>query len=338
MSEFIYKQTTLYKYKKMKTLLKPLAVFIVLTALFTSCRKDDTLITATNSFDSFIAANKIEEQVFFLKGDVGGLVTGKHKSSINFPANAFVNADGTPFTGEVKISLKEALKKSDWFMEGLSATTTDNILISGGMLDIKVQRKDNGADLLPAPAMRDANQDPKAVIMGEVPKPRVKQQDLQLFLPDPKTNTPSTQPPSAWTSASYYPFGNGTNSYIFQIPQFRWVNCDGLYNQPGIKTTIKVTPDLSAFAGASNIQAILVYRNINTVITLPPSSGYFQSYSNSIPVGSTADVVCIGKTADGKILFKVLPATTFTANMNIAITPQVATAADVTAYLNSIDN
>ncbi|TDG37639.1 hypothetical protein EZJ43_00655 [Pedobacter changchengzhani] len=322
----------------MKNLLKPIAVFIVLTALFTSCRKDDKLIDNTNSFDALMAKYKIKGQVFTINGATGGTIIGTGGSKITFPANALVNGDGSPFSGDATITIKEALKKSDWLTEGLSATTVNNILVSGGMLDIKVQRKDNGANLLPAPIMREPNQDPKAVIMGEVIKPRVKQQDLQLFLPDNTTSTPATDPPSAWTSASYYPFGNGTNSYIFQIPQFRWVNCDGLYNQPGVKTTIKVTPDLSAFAGASNIQAILVYRDINTVITLPPSPGFFQSYSNSIAEGSIADVICIGKTADGKILFKVMPAVTFTTNMNIAITPQVANATDVSAYLDSINN
>lgn len=322
----------------MKNLIKTLAVFTVLTALFTSCRKDDTLVATIESFDNFMASNKIKEQVFTINGASGGSITGTGGSKIKFPANAFVNADGTAFTGEATITLKEALKKSDWLMEGLSATTVDNILVSGGMLDIKVQRKDNGANLLPAPAMVEPNQNPAAVIMGEVLKPRVKQQDLQLFLPDTNTPTPATQPPSAWASAPYYPFGNGSNSYVFQIPRFRWVNCDGLYAQSGPKTTVRITPNLSAFAGATNVQAILVYRDINTVITFPPRTGYFESYPNSISVGSIADVVCIGKTANGDILFKVLPATAFTANMNISITPEVATAANVAAYLNSIDN
>jgi hypothetical protein len=67
---------------------------------------------------------------------------------------------------------------------------------------------------------------------------------------------------------------------------------------------------------------------------LPPS---LQSYANSIPVGSTADVVCIGKDGAGNIIFKVLPATVFTANLNVPVKPVVTDAATVTAYLNSIN-
>jgi hypothetical protein len=62
-----------------------------------------------------------------------------------------------------------------------------------------------------------------------------------------------------------------------------------------------------------------------------------ESYPNSIPIGSTADVVCIGKDGAGKIIFKVLPATVFTANVNIPVKPVVTDAATVTAYLNSIN-
>jgi hypothetical protein len=62
-----------------------------------------------------------------------------------------------------------------------------------------------------------------------------------------------------------------------------------------------------------------------------------QSYINSIPVGSTADVVCIGKDGAGNIIFAELPATTFTANITVPVKPVVTSAATVTAYLNSIN-
>ena len=62
-----------------------------------------------------------------------------------------------------------------------------------------------------------------------------------------------------------------------------------------------------------------------------------QSYPSSIPVGSTADVVCIGKDGAGNIIFKVLPGVVFTANANITIPPVKTTAVTVQAYLDSIN-
>jgi hypothetical protein len=174
------------------------------------------------------------------------------------------------------------------------------------------------------------------VVKVEVPKIRVLPDTVQLFLPGGPVAGGTSTPPALW-AASYYPFGSGPSSYIFQIPQFHWVNCDRLASQPGVKTTIKVTPNLTAVTGATSVQAMLVYRNISTVITLPPSGGFMQSYLNSIPAGSTADVVCIGKDGAGNIIFKVLPATTFTTGMNIDITPVVTSAATVKAYLDSIN-
>jgi hypothetical protein len=189
--------------------------------------------------------------------------------------------------------------------------------------------------LKPVPAMLIPTPSMVNVIKVEVPRIPERPDTLRLFVPANQA-APSANPPAAW-AASYYPFGNGTNSYIFQLPQFHWVNCDGLANQPGVKTTIKVTPDLSGVTGATNVQVMLVYRNISTVITLPPSGSFMQSYTNSIPVGSTADIVCIGKDGAGNIIFKVLPANVFTANANIPVKPVVTTAANVRAYLDSIN-
>jgi hypothetical protein len=203
------------------------------------------------------------------------------------------------------------------------------------MLDIAVKRQSDGVEVKPAPAMLVPTPSLVNVIKVEVPRIDNRPDTLRLFVPANQA-APSPNPPTAW-AASYYPFGNGSNSYVFQLPQFRWVNCDGLANQPGAKTTIKITPDLSGVTGANGVQVMLVYRNISTVITLQPFATYMQSYPTSIPVGSTADIICIGKDGAGNIIYKNLPATAITANMDIIVKPVVTSAATVTAYLNSIN-
>ncbi len=316
---------------------------IILSIILVSCRKNDTIDNTTsgeNNYDVFWQRNAVIKQTFTINVGSGGVITGTKGTKITFPANFAVNLDGTAFSGTATVALKEALVKKEWFIESLSATTNSNLLQSGGMLDIDIRRADNAAELKPAPAMLLPNAALVGVIKVEVPRLNPNLIDLALFLPDTGINgtptVPNTKPPTAWASAAYYPFGNGSNSYAFQLPKFRWVNCDGLYNVAGTKTTIKVTPNLTANPGATNIQAMLVYKNISTVITLPPSPGFFQSYANSIPVGSTADVVLIGKSASGKILFKVIPANVFVANQNIAITADEVPAATVTAYLSTL--
>jgi hypothetical protein len=319
----------------MKKIVQSLTFILVAVFLITGCKKADTAQVVDNSYDSFVKANTDAVQTFTVDAATGGTITAKRGTKITFPPNAFANPDNSLTTGGVQVTIKEALLKKQWMLEGLSTTTQTDMLVSGGMIDILAKRIIDGAELKPAPAMLVPTPTLVNVIKVEVPRIDNRPDTLRLFVPANQA-APTANPPSAW-AASYYPFGNGSNSYVFQLPQFRWVNCDGLANQPGVKTTIKVTPDLSGVTGATGVQVMLVYRNISTVITLPPSGSFMQSYPNSIPVGSTADVVCIGKDAAGKIIFKVLPATVFTANMDIPVKPVVTDAATVTAYLNSIN-
>jgi hypothetical protein len=309
------------------------AVMLLITIIISSCRKNDTINDTSNLYDNFVQENIAPDNLFTLDAATGGTIVCARGSKITFPPNCFARPDNSIATGSVVVIVKEALDKSQWLMNGLSTNTVNDILISGGMLDIQVKSATDGVELKPAPAMLVPTPSLVNVIKAEVPRINNRPDTLRLFIPE-KINA-NNNIPNAW-AASYYPFGNSGNSYIFQVPQFRWVNCDGLGNQPGIKTTIKVTPDLSAVTGATGVQAMLVYRNLSTVITLPPSATFFQSYSNSIPIGSIADVVCIGKDAAGKIIFKVIPATTFTALMDIPIKPEVTDAATVKAYLNSL--
>ncbi len=319
----------------MKKIFSSLTIIVLTVLVLLSCKKSDTTPVVDDSFATFLSANTDAVQTFTVDAATGGTITAKRGTKITFPPNCFANPDNSITTGNVLVTVKEALLKKQWILEGLSTTTQTDMLVSGGMLDIAAKRLVDGAELKPAPAMLIPTPSLVNVIKVEVPRVPERPDTLRLFIPEGQA-APSGKAPSSW-SASYYPFGNGSNSYVFQLPQFRWVNCDGLANQPGVKTTIKVTPDLSGVTGATDVQVMLVYRNISSVITLRPFATYMESYPNSIPIGSTADVVCIGKDGAGKIIFKVLPATVFAATMNIPIKPVITDAATVTAYLNSIN-
>lgn len=320
----------------MEKIFSSLAIIALTTLILLSCKKTDTAVPVVDdSYATFAAANTDALQTFTVDAATGGTITAKRGTKITFPPNAFANPDNSITTGNVLVTVKEALLKKQWILEGLSTTTQTDMLVSGGMIDILAKRIIDGAELKPAPAMLIPTPSMVNVIKVEVPRFPERPDTLRLFIPANQA-APSGNPPSSW-AASYYPFGNGSNSYVFQLPQFRWTNCDGIANQPGVKTTIKVTPDLTGVTGATGVQVMLVYRNISTVVTLRPFATYMESYPSSIPIGSTADVVCIGKDGAGKIIFKVIPATVFTANANIPVKPVITDAATVTAYLNSIN-
>jgi hypothetical protein len=325
----------------MKKILLSTATIAIVTILLFACRKNDTIEDnkPEDLFDNLVAAQKSQLQFFEIDNAVGGTITGTGGCKITFPPNSW-----PPSNAKVIVRLQESLKKSQWMMDGLSATAQSDILLSGGMINLTASNKATGEALDFVPAMKVPNANLASVVRAEVPRPAgAVNVDMNLFVPVPDSSTAgpaSAAKPAvlSWTPATaQFPFANSGSSYIFQLPKMQWANCDRFYGQPGAKTTIKVTPNMTAFAGASDIQVLLVYRSINCVINLPAKIDFFQSYINSIPVGSVADVVLLGKSASGKILFKVLPANAFTALQSIVITPEEVPGATVTAYLNSVN-
>ena len=320
----------------MKKIINSLALIAISALVLLGCRKNDTTVEYPDPWGTVIKTNGAPQQEFTINAATGGTITCKRGSKIVFPPNSFANLDNSITTGNVKLLVKEALDKSQWILEGLSTTTTTAMLISGGMLDIEASRMADGVEVKLSAAMLVPTPSLTNVVKVEVPNIKNLPDTLALFVPGGPIAGGTSVPPAAW-AASYFPFGSGPSSYIFQLPTFHWVNCDRLSGIAGPKTTVKATPDLTAVTGASGVQVLLVYKNLTTVITLPASGSSMQSYPNSIPVGSVADVICIGKDGAGNIIFKVLPSTTITTSMDISIKPVVTDAATVTAYLNSIN-
>jgi hypothetical protein len=317
----------------MKKILLSTAKIAVVSILLFACRKNDTLEgnKPEDLFDNLVASQKSDLQFFEVNGATGGTITGNMGAKITFPPNSFVRQN-LPVAGTVVVRLIESNIKSRWIMDELSTTSSNNILVSGGMLNLNAVEKSSGSILDLSSPMKLPNPNLAQVVKAEVVRPAaVLNQDMNLFLPD------SASQNAPWTSAPNFPFVNNPNNFTFQIPRFNWVNCDRFYSTPGPKTTLTVIPNLTGQPGATEIKVLLVYRNISSIIKLPKDGPNFVSYVNSLPVGSQADVIILGKTAAGKILFKVLPATTITALLNVNITPEEVPGATVISYLNSVN-
>jgi hypothetical protein len=322
----------------MKKILLLTATIAIVTILLFACRKNDTIEDnkPEDLFDNLVASRQSDVQIFELNAATGGTITGNMGAKITFPPNVFIKKPTQNIAvGTVVIALRESNVKSRWMMDGLSTTTGSNILESGGMLNLSAVEKSSGAELDLAAAAKNPNANLAQVVKAEIVRPaNVLNQDMNLFLPDSSSQTGGNAP---WVNAANFPFKNNPNNFTFQIPRFNWVNCDRFYNTPGAKTTLTVKPNLSGFAGASDISVMLVYRNISSIMRLPKELANFVSYTNSLPVDSQADIVLVGKTSAGKILFKVLPATTITPLLTVNITPEEVPGATVIAYLNSVN-
>lgn len=316
----------------MKKFLLHGSLMAVLMIIAVACSKDKQ--TPDTSFgqiqaDAFMAKYKVKEQSFTGNATTGFVVTGEKGTKITFPANAFKDSiTGNLVTGTVTVKLIEVLSKKDILLSGPMTESNGQLLISGGEIKVTATAAD-GRVLAPADSI-------------EVKVPQVmKAGDMNLFVQAPRKqqgdSSVITAFPSTWVPAPYAPFGMGDNSYIFTLPAFTWVNCDRFYNDPSPKTTITVSPDFQDSDSLTNIQVMLVFKDITTVITLPFNYQLmkFQSYESSLPVGKEAELVIIGKDKQGYIEFGTQHIT-IAANMHIDIPIARSTEAAITSFLNTV--
>jgi hypothetical protein len=319
----------------MKTNILSAALFVTAMATLFACKKEENTKPNYVKADEFWSSHAIPVQSFSGNAATGFSIIGAKGTKVIFPANAFVDGNGNIVSGSVTVTLKEVLSKKDVILSGVMTEANGQLLESGGELLVKAKK--DGADLMINPALVDNG------VKVEVPK-AMNDKDMGLFIqdkrrPDGTTNggQQQQQNPYTWTPAPYYPFGNGPNSYSFTLPGFNWVNCDRFYNDPNPKTTITTLPVFQDNNQVTDLQVLLVFKNITTVVTLPYDFQLqkFQSYMNSLPIGLQADLVIIGKDSDGYIQFGT-QAITISAGMHINATIHRSTQSEVDTFLASI--
>jgi hypothetical protein len=315
----------------MKKFLLHGSIMAALMIIAVACRKDKQTFSGQIKADAFMAKYKVKEQSFTGNAATGFVVTGEKGTKITFPADAFKDSiTGNLVTGTVTIKLIEVLSKKDILLSGPMTESNGQLLISGG--EIKVSATAAGRVLAPLDSAQIEVQIPQVMKAG----------DMNLFVQAPRKQVDTTGsgivfPPTTWVPAPYAPFGMGDNSYIFTLPAFTWVNCDRFYNDPGTKTTVTVSPDFQDSDSLTNLQVMIVFKDITTVITLPYSYSLlqFQSYDHSLPVGKEGELVIIGKDKEGYIEFGTQHIT-ITADMHVDIPIARSTEATITAFLDSV--
>lgn len=90
-----------------------------------------------DSMEAFLSESSQEYQhAFLIESDEPQTLSCKNGSSISIPANALLNADGSPYVGQARVEIIEALDPTSFFFNKLSTVSGDDVLVSGGMLQI----------------------------------------------------------------------------------------------------------------------------------------------------------------------------------------------------------
>ncbi len=283
----------------MKKLSMIMLLISTISFLFFACRKDvqsadHEILKATDFWNDYGP----KQQTFSVNAATGGTITGTKGTRISIPSGAFIEANGTIVTEIVSLNLVEILTKKDILFSGVLTEANGEPLLSGG--ELLVEAKKQNGDVL---RMNPAGQPVKI----EVPAAKGADTGMKLFVRRERIQQPnqSNDNPLTWTPASYAPFGGGANSYVFNLPGFRWVNIDKFYSDPRPKTIITASPEFKDNSNASKVEVLLIFKDVTTVCPIPYNSGMqkFQSYQNAVPVGAEVIIVIIGEDSDGNIQF-----------------------------------
>lgn len=302
--------------------MKNLTFIALVLFTLTSCKKDfNSSRSGGLNLSDFNSKFTVAAQSFNGVAGTAFSITGTKGIKIDFPANAFLDANGNPVSGNVKLTLKEVLSKRDILLSGKTTESNGQILISGG--EFQILALQNGQLLKLNPA---------ADVVTKVPT-TLSTEPMNLFEFLPTVTSDSTwvlnQKARVATVASYYQFS---------LPNFGWVNCDYFYSNPNPKTTITASPSYTGVTPSIKDQrAYLIFDNINSVIGLPyqTSIGKHQSYLNSMPIGLTGKLIIISVGMDDTIYFG---ATSFTVSNNLHINIPMAVGDQTTIdnYLNGL--
>jgi len=306
----------------MKTLNLSLIALIAIV-FSTACKKDRNIDSSAGklSVTEFNQKYSIPTQNFTGVAGTAFSITGAKGIKVDFPANAFLDANGNPVTGNVKVTLKEVMSKKDILLSGKMTESNKQILISGGELQILAFQ---GTQALKLNLASD--------VIVKVPT-TLSTAPMDLF-----TFGGTTVSDSTWMFNQKARITTTPSYYQFSLPGFGWLNCDYFFSNPDPKTTITASP---AYAGASpsikEQRAYLLFDNINSVITLPfeVSVNKHQSYLNSIPLGMTGKLVIISVDMNDKIYFGNV-SFTVTSGLHLNVPVVLADQSTIDAFLATL--
>ena len=279
--------------KNLKTILGT----ILLTAVFFSCETNDDIdpinIDETlgyNNIQGFFEANGVQDQNFTIDASFGGSVIGDDGTVVTFPPNAFVDGSNNPITGMVDVAIKEIFTPSQMILSNkptntINFSSENTFLLSEGETEVKISQNGNSVQLATG-----ANY--------QISVPSAGGLDPEML---PFAGTTNPEEGIVWqATADVGVAGNGMQyvttpaSYIYDVFDTGWSNCDKFYNYPGNKTTNYI--NLTNSPNISETVIFLVFEENNLPAVVKFSTIYangIQSYVDMLPEGLAVTYVAI---------------------------------------------
>ncbi|WP_108807433.1 hypothetical protein [Aquimarina spinulae] len=274
-------------------------ILVLLTAfLISSCSKnDDELIPQQEILGyqdilGFYEANGVQKQDFTIDATTGGTITGEDGTKIIFPPNSLVDSDGNLIGGTVDVSIREIFTASQMILSNkptnaVNFSSENTFLLSEGETEVVVTQNGNSLDMAPG-----------TFYQVQVPSAGGEDNDMLPF-----AGTATNDGGIVWNATRDVGIGNGTSgiaynaapsSYIYDVFETGWSNCDKFYAYPGAKTTNYINLTNSPNATETAVYLVFKENNLPAVVKIfNAGTPIIQSYTDSLPVGLAVTYVAI---------------------------------------------
>ena len=315
----------------MKTALKISLVVAVISII--SCKKEESAPSVQNpttntdtysSLSDFYSKNGVPKQTFTINASVGGSFITPQSTTVNIPANAFVNAANVPVTGTVAIEFKDIYTKSDMLLSDMGTQqpfsgpleSAGEFFIKAIANNIAVQIDTAKKIVINQPVMAGAVANPSMAAFVEVPD---------------SANHPEWWPaPVIQAAVAVSTVALAANQYVFSLYSFSmptssgsWCNSDNSSFFAGYpKTNLTIHANFATAPYGFNLDVFLIFKNINSMVHVYNNYGTDDFPYYYAPLGLQCTVVTVG-TKDGKLYSSFAPITisaSQTVNFNVTET------------------
>ncbi len=257
-----------------------ISILLLATALlFTQCNDVETAApkgTYSTNFSSgkaFLESNAPRTQNYTKDASSSFQIKSSGGLTYSFPANSFY-LNGTQVSGNVEIEITEYLSKADMIFSGVTTTSDDKILESGGMFKIEVFQ---GGQELTTAGQYYSVEIPSASFDWE----------MQVFRGEDVLNANGdeavnwVQNDSSWVQQDS--LQNDSGSYYLNLNFLSWCNLDKYYNaSSGAQVRLK----LPAECDNTNTTVYMMFDE-NSIVTLfgDATKEEFNSSNYILPLG-----------------------------------------------------
>jgi hypothetical protein len=288
-------------------------------------KKDDgscTYDSYTADFSSYYADNRTSAtQNFTIDPTIWNSITGDDGIILQFPANSFVDGGGTPVTANVDISLIEVMDQSDMILLNASTTSNDEILVSGGSMNVTATSGGNQVFL-------DAGVSVNVMVPYTISDP-----NMGIFNGSDNSDGAvnwTTDTTTLVDTLGWYTFG-------WADSDLGWINCDYFSTDPNPKSDLDIYVDGPALHTYENTEVLMHFSSINSVAKaygLTTNTDKDQFVGWNVPETTAMTLVVISE-VDGQY-YSAFQSYTVESNGSITVTLTATTESAFETAVNAL--